>query len=458
MLNFHDSSMFAAARGRVTSLRWRLLISALFAAGASFVLDSFQIGFGWFLALALSMGFDAMLGHSYLEARGQSQRRTGGVMFVWGCIFSIMIFAAMPILLAAMGAGPGRVLGVLLAASSLVSVMLFFFQAPRFMLISAVPATLALLAIPFIPSGAPQADPMQEAIGVACGVAGFLAYIARAALTNAKMVQGWKEAHKAAKDRQLEAEAKRAEAEEASRAKSEFLAVMTHELRTPLNAVIGYAEIINEDMQAEGRADLADDASRITASARHLLGLIDQILNMSSVDAGADGLSPRDFDVRKLLDEAVGLVQDDARAGENRVALRVSADAEFAHNDAQKLGVCIGALLSNAVKYTQNGLIAVTAERELSAGQEWLTIAVSDTGPGIPVEDLPRVFSPFTQLEGSRTRAKGGLGLGLSVAKRMANTMGGDVTAVSQVGAGSTFTVRVPLRVAHAGAMTQAAA
>lgn len=450
--------MIAAARGRVGSLRWRLAISALFALGASFVLDSFQIGLGWFLALALSMGFDNMLAHSYIEARGQSQRRNGGIMFVWGCVFSLMIFAAMPVLLAAMGAGPGRVLGVLIAASSLVSVMLFFFQAPRFMFISAAPATIALLAIPFIPSGASQTDAMHEAIGVACGVAGFLAYIGRSALTNAKMVDGWKSANRAAKERQLEAEAKRAEAEEASRAKSEFLEVMTHELRTPLNAVIGYAEIINEDMQAEGRADLADDAGRITASARHLLGLIDQLLNMSSVDAGGDGLSPRDFDVRKLLDEAVGLVQEDARAGGNRIALRVSAEAEFAHNDAQKLAVCVAALLSNAVKFTQDGLIAVSAERELSAGQEWLTIAVSDTGSGIAAEDLPRVFSPFTQLQGSRTREQGGLGLGLSVAKRMANTMGGDVSAASQIGAGSTFTVRVPLRVAHARAAAQAAA
>jgi len=449
--------MFAAAQGRVRSLRWRLAIGVLFAAGASFVLDSFQIGFGWFLALALSMGFDTMLGHSYLEARGATQRRNGGVMFVWGCVFSILIFAAMPILLAVMGAGPGRVLGVLMAASSLVSVMLFFFQAPRFMLISAAPATIALLAIPFIPSGAPQADPMQEALGVACGVTGFLAYIGRAALTNGKMVEGWKAAHKAAKERQLEAEAKRAEAEEASRAKSEFLAVMTHELRTPLNAVIGYAEIIGEDMQAEGRQELADDAGRITASARHLLGLIDQILNMSSVDAGADGLAPRDFDVRKLLDDAVGLVQEDVRAGGNRIALRVAADAEFAHNDAQKLSVCVSALVSNAVKFTQDGLIAITAERDLSGGQEWLSIGISDTGPGIAAADLPRIFSPFTQLEGARTRAKGGLGLGLSVAKRMANTMGGDVTATSQLGAGSTFTVRVPLRVAHAR-MAQAAA
>lgn len=451
--------MVAAARGQVGSLRWRILIAALFAVGAGFALDSYEIGLGWFLALLVSMGFDAMLARSYIEARGEAQRRSSGLMFVWGCFFSLMIFSALPMILAAFGAGSARVLSVLMAASSLVSVMLFFFQAPRFMLLSAAPATLALLIIPFIPmSAAVHGAPMYEAIAVACGVTGFLAYIARSAYTNGQMVAGWRAAHQASKERHLEAEAKRAEAEEASRAKSEFLAVMTHELRTPLNAVIGYAEIIGEDMHAEGRSELAADADRITASARHLLGLIDQILNMSSVDAGAEGLAPRDFDVRKLLEEAVSLVREDAQAGGNRIALRVSAEAEVAHNDAQKLIVCVGALLSNAVKFTQDGLIAVTAEREASAGQEWLAIAVSDTGAGVAEADLARIFSPFTQVELAHTRAKGGLGLGLSVAKRMANTMGGDVTATSQIGVGSTFTIRVPIRVAAAAGAGQAVA
>src|SRR5690606_6792418 len=132
----------------------------------------------------------------------------------------------------------------------------------------------------------------------------------------------------------------RAEAEEANRAKSEFLAVMTHELRTPLNAVIGYAEIIQEDLEADGRKELADDAARISGSARHLLGLIDQILSLSSVDAGRDGLSPRDVDVRKMLEEAVHALRDEAREAGNRISLRVEPDAEWAYTDGGKLLVC----------------------------------------------------------------------------------------------------------------------
>jgi len=451
--------MFAAARAHVSSLRWRIAVGALFAVGASFVLDSFAAGFGWFLAVMLSTGFDAMLGHTYIEVRGQRERRTSGALFVWGCAFSIAIFSVMTLYLAAAGGGPGRILSALMAASALVSVMLFLFQAPGFMLITAAPATLCLLVMAFMPFQPGPADALQGAIGAACGAAGFLAYVIRAALYNGRMVSGLKDANKQAKERALEAEAKRAEAVEANRAKSEFLAVMTHELRTPLNAVIGYAEIIHEDLEAEGRKELADDATRITGSARHLLGLIDQILNLSSIDAGQDALAPRELDVRKLLEDAVAVVQDDARASGNRISLRVSADAERAYTDGSKVAVCLAALLSNAVKFTANGLIAVTAERaEDIEGRDQLVIAVSDTGVGIAEGDLPRVFMPFTQLDGSSTRTQGGMGLGLSIAQRLAGALGGDVRAVSEVGAGSTFTLRVPMRLAQSQQQVRVAA
>jgi signal transduction histidine kinase len=458
VINFQDPSMFAAARAHVSSLRWRVGVGALFALGASFVLDSFAAGFGWFLAVVLSTCFDAMLGNSYLESRGAGDRRTAGVLFVWGCAFSIAIFSAMTLYLAAAGGGPGRILSTLMAASALVSVMLFLFQAPGFMMVTAAPATLCLLAMAFLPFAPGPADAWEGAVGAGCGSAGFLAYVARAAFYNGRMVAGLKQANKHARDRQLEAEAKRAEAEEANRAKSEFLAVMTHELRTPLNAVIGYAELIQEDLHAEGRSPLAEDAGRITGSARHLLGLIDQILNLSSMDAGQDGLAPRELDVRKLIEDTVATVQDDAHAAGNRISMRVATAAERAFTDGDKLGVCVAALLSNAVKFTSNGLIAVTAEHEECDGRDWLLISVSDTGAGIAEADLHRVFMPFTQIDSTATRAKGGMGLGLSIAQRMAHTLGGQLTATSEVGAGSTFTLRTPLRLPRPAVSELAAA
>lgn len=456
MINLQDPSMLAAARGQVKSLRWRLTVGAIFATGAALVLESAAAGFGWYLVLALSMCFDYMLGNSYLEQRGQADRKTAGILFVWGSLFSIGIYAAMPVALVALGGAPGRVLGALIAASSLVSVMMFTFQAPRFMYLAAILPTLALLAMPFIPFDPAALNAAQGAVGVGCGVVGFLAYVTRSAVNNGAMVAGWKAAHQAAKERQLEAEVKRAEAEEANRAKSEFLAVMTHELRTPLNAVIGYAEIIQEDLDAEGRKDLSDDAGRITGSARHLLGLIDQILNLSSMDAGVEGLAPRDVDVRKLIDEAVHTVQDDARAAGNRISMRVAPEAERAYTDGGKLAVCLAALMSNAVKFTSNGLIAVSAEREY-IDREMLIISVSDTGVGIAPEDMPKLFKAFTQLNSTATREKGGMGLGLSIAQRMAHTLGGAVTVTSEREAGSTFVVRVPLKLVAANAVRAAA-
>jgi signal transduction histidine kinase len=456
VINLQDPSMLAAARGQVKSLRWRLAVGAIFATGAALVLENAAAGFGWYLILAMSMCFDYMLGNSYLEQRGEADRKTAGVLFVWGSLFSITFYAAMPVALAALGGGPGRVLGVLIAASSLVSVMMFTFQAPRFMYLAAIPPTVALMAMPLIPFDPAALNAAQGALGVGCGVVGFLAYVTRSALNNGKMIAGWKAAHQAAKDRQLEAEVKRAEAEEANRAKSEFLAVMTHELRTPLNAVIGYAEIIQEDLEAEGRTELANDAVRITGSARHLLGLIDQILNLSSVDAGNDGLAPRDLDVRKLIEEAVHTIQDEARSAGNRISIRVSADAERAYTDGGKLAVCLSALLSNAVKFTTNGLIAVNADCE-RLDEDILVLSVSDTGVGIAAGDLPKLFKPFTQLDGSATREKGGMGLGLSIAQRMAHTLGGAVTVASEPGAGSTFTIRAPLKLACVQAARAAA-
>lgn len=457
MINLQDPSMLAAARGQVKSLRWRLAVGAVFATGAALVLESAAAGFGWYLVLALSMCFDYMLGNSYLEQRGEADRKTAGVLFVWGSLFSISIYAAMPVALAAMGGGPGRVLGVLIAASSLVSVMMFTFQARHFMYLAAIPPTIALMAMPLIPFDSQALTATQGALGVGCGVVGFLAYVTRSALNNGKMVAGWRAAHQSAKERQLEAELKRAEAEEANRAKSEFLAVMTHELRTPLNAVIGYAEIIQEDLEAEGRKELSGDAARISSSARHLLGLIDQILNLSSRDAGVDGVQARDVDVRKMIEEAIHAVQDEARGAGNRISMRVAPEVERAYTDGGKLAVCLAALLSNAVKFTSNGLIAVTADHEF-VEREVLALSVSDTGVGIAAEDMPKLFKAFTQLDGTATREKGGMGLGLSIAQRMGKTLGGEVTVTSEPGAGSTFVVRVPLKLLAQTAAARAAA
>lgn len=436
MIRFQDPATLAATRAHVGSLRWRLGIAALFALGAALVLDSASIGFSWFLAIAVATGFDALLGRSYLDARGEADRRVAGGLFVWGCAFSVIVSSAMTLHVAGLGGGPGRVLGVLMAASAFVSAMIFLFQARGFMVVSAAPAAVCLLIIPFLPLVPSPAAILQAEIGAGCGVAGFLAYVLRAALLNTKRVESLKAATREARAKHAEAEAKRAEAEEANRAKSEFLRVMTHELRTPLNAVIGYAEIIQED--TDPASGSAQDAARIERSARHLLGLIEQIFQMTSTDAALGDVA--ETDMRATLAGCIQSVHDDAVRAGNRISLRIEASAERVLTNRENLSVCVNAILSNAVKFTVGGLIAVTAAREGSD----VVVTVSDTGPGIAPRDLDGIFKPFIQVEAATTRAKGGLGLGLAVARRMAQALGGDVSVSSEMGRGSTFAIRFP--------------
>src|SRR5262249_17292087 len=153
---------------------------------------------------------------------------------------------------------------------------------------------------------------------------------------------------------------------------------------------------------------------------------------------------------------AVHAIQDETRATGNRISMRVSPQAERAYTDGGKLAVCLSALLSNAGKFTSNGLIAVGADCE-RLDEDMLVLSVPATGVASAVNDRPKLFKPFTQLDGSATREKGGMGLGLSIAQRMAHTLGGSVIVASEPGAGSTFTIRVPLKLARAQAAKAAA-
>lgn len=445
-LKLQDQSMFGAARGRLTSIRWRLGQGVVFATAASLALDSFVLGFGWLAILCAAMVVDYILGKRYLDAKTDGEREFIGLLFILACAATITVFAAMTIGVAIAGGAPGKVLSVLMSASSLVSVMLFLFQAPVFMLITAVPCTICLAIVPFTPFTESPAQPLEAAVGVGFGIVAFLAYVARAAVNNGKMFAGLESANRIATERRAEAETKRAEAEAANQAKTEFLTTMTHELRTPLNAVIGYSEIINEDMAQEGRADLADDASRITAAARHLLGLIDQILQLSKMEAGKSDVDTADVDIRRIVELAVAGIADQAKAGNNRIASRIASDVGMAHTDGPKLSLCINHMLSNAAKFTQNGLVALSVDRETTAGRDWLRIAVSDTGIGMTQDQITTAFEPFKQVDGSTTRAQGGMGLGLTITAHTAHMLGGEVVAVSEPGAGSTFTLRIPMR------------
>lgn len=231
----------------------------------------------------------------------------------------------------------------------------------------------------------------------------------------------------------------RAAAEQASQAKSQFLAVMSHELRTPLNAVIGYSEILQEDLEVEGRIDSASDAARIRKAARHLLSLINDILDLSKIEAGRMELHLAPLDITALVQDVVDQVRPVAEARGNRLVVSIPDDLVPKMADVGKLRQCLLNLLSNAAKFTKDGQIELRVSR-LPIG---LRFDVHDTGIGISPEDALRLFEPFTQVDSTHTRSQQGTGLGLAITRRLAELMGGDLTVASTPGAGSTFTLTI---------------
>jgi signal transduction histidine kinase len=236
--------------------------------------------------------------------------------------------------------------------------------------------------------------------------------------------------------------AAQAQAEMASKHKSEFLANMTHELRTPLNAILGLSAMLLEDADDPEPRELRESLTRITVSARHLLDLINEILDLSKIEAGRMNIVVEAFSPAALAEEALATVAPMAR--EKNLALRsaYAAGLPALHSDPQRVRQILINLLANAVKFTDDGEVRL-AVGSTPAG---LRFSVTDTGPGMAADDLAKLFQEFTQLDASRTRKYGGTGLGLAISRRMARLLGGDISVQSTPGAGSTFVLMLPLQ------------
>jgi signal transduction histidine kinase/CheY-like chemotaxis protein/HAMP domain-containing protein len=241
----------------------------------------------------------------------------------------------------------------------------------------------------------------------------------------------------------LELEEARELSEVANRTKSQFLANMSHELRTPLNAIIGYSEILQEDAVDSDQEQLVPDLKKIEGAGRHLLGLINDILDLSKVEAGKMDVFIEEIDISSLLDEVKSIIAPLVAKNGNKLELRLADHIGSMRTDRTKVKQCLLNILSNASKFTQDGKLTVGVER-LRTDRSIVQMTISDTGIGMTEEQLGRLFQAFSQADASTTKKFGGTGLGLAITRHFCRLLGGDVTVASQVGEGSTFTIVLP--------------
>ncbi len=280
-------------------------------------------------------------------------------------------------------------------------------------------------------------------------------------------LDGWVGTHtdiSARKQSELELEAARDTAEAANRAKSQFIANMSHELRTPLSAVIGYSEMLEEEVEELGQVQLLGDLKKINANARHLLSLISDVLDISRIEANRMTVFAETVAVGELVSGIASTVESLVARKDNRLVVEAAGGLGTMHTDAVKIRQCLFNLLGNAAKFTEGGQITLSVRREPAGGdgageadaggdkadaalrdeRDWLSFAVRDSGIGMTGEQVGRLFERFSQADESTTRQYGGTGLGLAITQGFARLLGGDVTVASEPGRGSVFTLRVP--------------
>jgi signal transduction histidine kinase len=239
--------------------------------------------------------------------------------------------------------------------------------------------------------------------------------------------------------------AARDEALAASRAKSAFLANISHELRTPLNAIIGYSEILREDLVDGGHDELVHDVDRLQVASRHLLALIQDILDLTRIEAGRIDVRPELVDLPVLLSELRTTLQPAVAEAGNTLRTDIDLPRPHVHTDPLRLKQILLNILGNANKFTHDGEISLRARERVEGGRAFVQISVRDTGIGIPPDKHETIFEAFTQVDDSATRRFGGTGLGLAISRRLCDLIGATIRVDSEPGRGSTFYVELPL-------------
>lgn len=415
----------AAALSRAGRVR-RVVYAAVIAAAAIFWTD-WPIALGLFVAIVLwDLGVGGRLDAVWpvLIARGRPD--LGFLLFNGAVFIGACLYCALPAIGWLSGNPIGQHFAVIYCCAT-ITVGFIYFYSSRLQLLAAIgPVTVLAIAAPLT-------------------IYGFTAQGLLMALCIAVMISC---AHTAAQDWRMvlanlsEQSRARAAAEAANNAKSQFLATMSHELRTPLNAVIGYAEIMRDDIE-DGATPKRADADRIIGAGHHLLALINEVLDSARLESNKLELHETHIDFAALLHGVGQMLQPMADKNANRLEI-VGADAPiWVTLDAQRVTQCLLNLGSNACKFTHDGVVRFTASCDRDGDHAIITISVRDTGCGIAPEDAARLFQPFQQVQSDLARQHNGAGLGLAITRKLARMMGGDVTLTSAPGVGSEFTLRV---------------
>ncbi len=354
---------------------------------------------------------------------------------LWSCYFyggitsPTLAWVLVIPLLAFFYLGPSKKLRLIVIAMFAVNVVIFG------VLVFGYPANKAL------PVGA------MQGLGLVSTTAASL-YVAMMALYYAKIQASQAELEGEVRQHMATASALRsatAEAERAGAAKAEFLAKMTHELRTPLNAVIGYSQILLEDAELEGDCESLADLNKIHTAGQHLLKLVNEILELSKIEAGRMELDLWETELAGLLHEIAESVRPAIERNGNELVCSIPSNLGTALCDRSRFQNMIGQLLDNAAKFTQGGRVHFVAERRFSEVGDELIIDVIDTGIGISADQISKLFEKFTVGDDSSTSKYGGTGLGLALSQKLCRLMGGEVSVESELGKGSRFTIRIPL-------------
>lgn len=341
-------------------------------------------------------------------------------------LFGACLYATYAVMVGLSGHDIGRHLAIAWLIGSILHGFVYYSNTREFLLVANGPPTLLLIVLP----------PLQFGLGweavIMVLMCAYLIYASSLFALDRNTLLAEIESRKRQKE----------EADAANTAKSRFLTTMSHELRTPLNAVIGYAEIIAEDI-ASGTPPLEDDAKKIKTSALHLLNLINQVLDMSKIEAGAMELNVDVTDIAGLTHDVAEIVRPLAIKNHNQLNVFLDPTMGTAIVDALKVRQCLVNLASNACKFTHNGTVSIAARRERTEQNDQLSFTITDTGVGMTPEVAERAFEPFTQADNSITRSYEGTGLGLSITRALAQRMCGDVTVSSKPGVGSVFTLTI---------------